>query len=74
MQKISGEVWEKDECRSKKAEEVRHGKRKDFRRGELLWKDTVKMLYEWNNKKFEKEYLKKVRRRIETDGRKDRIR
>jgi len=35
-------------------------KKKDFRRGELLWKDTVKMLYEWNNRKFEKEYLKKL--------------
>ena len=34
-------------------------KEKDFRKGELLWKDTVKMLYEWNNGKFEKKYLEK---------------
>ena len=35
-------------------------KEKDFRKGELLWKDTVKMSYKWNNGKFEKEYLKKL--------------
>ena len=33
---------------------------RDFRRGELPEKYTVKMLYEWNNRKFEDEYLKKL--------------
>ena len=33
---------------------------KDFRRGELLWKFTAKMLYGWDDGKFEKEYLKKL--------------
>jgi len=35
---------------------------KDFRRGELLEKYIAKILYEWNNKKFENEYLKKLER------------
>jgi len=35
---------------------------KDFRRGELLGKYTVKMLYEWDNGKFEEEYLRKLER------------
>ena len=33
---------------------------KDFRRGELLEKYIVKMLYEWDNKRFEDEYLRKL--------------
>jgi len=33
---------------------------RDFRRKELLEKFTVKMLYRWDNKKFEKEYLRKL--------------
>ena len=35
---------------------------KDFRRGELLGKYTVKTLYGWDNEKFEKEYLRKLER------------
>jgi len=34
----------------------------DFRRGELLGKFTVKMLYGWDNGKFEEKYLKKLER------------
>jgi len=29
---------------------------KDFRRGELLGKYTAKILYGWDNRKFEEEY------------------
>ena len=32
----------------------------DFKKGDLLRKYIAKMLYEWNNKKFKKEYLKKL--------------
>jgi len=32
----------------------------DFRRKELLEKYIAKMLYEWNNGKFEEEYLIKL--------------
>ena len=42
--------------RQKKLEE------RDFRRGELLGKYIAKMLYEWDNKKFKEEYLKKLER------------
>jgi len=36
--------------------------KKDFRRGELPEKYTAKMLYRWNDRKFEKEYLRKLKR------------
>jgi len=35
-------------------------KERDFRRGELLGKFTVKMLYRWDGGKFEEEYLRKL--------------
>jgi len=35
---------------------------KDFRRGELLGKFTAKILYGWNNRKFEEKYLRKLER------------
>ena len=37
-------------------------KERDFRRGELLGKYIVKILYGWDNGKFEKKYLKKLER------------
>jgi len=37
-------------------------KEKDFRKGKLPGKYVAKMLYGWNDKKFEKEYLKKLER------------
>ena len=36
--------------------------KKDFRRGELLGKFTAKMLYGWDDGKFEEEYLRKLER------------
>jgi len=35
---------------------------RDFRREELLGKFTVKMLYRWDDGKFEEEYLRKLER------------
>jgi len=35
---------------------------RDFRRGKLLGKYTVEMLYSWDNGKFEKEYLTRLER------------
>jgi len=35
---------------------------KDFRRGELPEKFMAKMLYGWDNGKFEEEYLRKLER------------
>ena len=37
-------------------------KAEEFRRGELLGRYTTKLLYRWDDKKFEKEYLKKLER------------
>jgi len=36
--------------------------KRDFRRRELSGKYTVKMLYRWDNEKFENRYLKKLER------------
>jgi len=36
--------------------------KRNFRREKLLENSIVKMLYRWNNEKFEKEYLKKLER------------
>ena len=33
---------------------------KNFRRGELLEKYMVRILYRWDNRNFENEYLKKL--------------
>jgi len=35
---------------------------KNFKRGKLLEKYIVKMLYRWDNEKFMKKYLKKLKR------------
>ena len=35
-------------------------KERDFRREELSGKFTAKMLYRWDNGKFEEEYLRKL--------------
>jgi len=35
---------------------------KEFRRNELPGRYTTKILFEWDNKKFEDEYLKKLER------------
>jgi len=37
-------------------------KEKDFRRRELPERYTAKMLYRWDDRKFEEEYLKKLER------------
>ena len=36
--------------------------KRDYRRGELLEKFMMRMLYGWDNGKFEEEYLKKLER------------
>jgi len=46
----------------RKQEKLDMAEEKDFRRGKLLGKFMAKMLYKWNNRKFEKEYLRKLER------------
>ena len=45
----------------KKGEEMKlNPEAEEFRRGELPGKYTVKLLYGWDDKKFDEEYLKKL--------------
>jgi len=46
----------------RRQEKLDKAKERDFRRKELLEKYIVKMLYKWDNQKFEKEYLRKLER------------
>jgi len=44
----------------RRQEKLDIAKEKNFKRGELLGKYTAKMLYGWDDGKFEEEYLKKL--------------
>jgi len=46
----------------RKQEKINMAEERDFRRGELPGKFTAKMLYEWDDGKFEEEHLEKVER------------
>jgi len=49
--------------RMKKGKEMKlNPEAEEFRRGELLGIYIMKLLYGWDNKKFDKEYLKKLER------------
>ena len=46
----------------RRQEKIDIAEESDFRRGELLGKFTAKMLYGWDDGKFEEENLKKLER------------
>ena len=46
----------------RRQEKIDMAEERDFRRRELLGKFTAKMLYGWDNGKFEEEYLRKLER------------
>jgi len=46
----------------RRQEKLDMAEERNFRREKLLGKYTVKMLYKWNDKKFEEKYLKKLER------------
>jgi len=46
----------------RRQEKIDIAEERDFRRGELPGKYTAKILYRWNNGKFEEEYLRKLER------------
>ena len=46
----------------RRQEKLEIAEEKEFRRGELPGKFTAKMLYGWDDEKFEEEYLKKLER------------
>ena len=60
--KVLEEFEERINAEIRKQEKLDRTEERDFRRGELLRKFTVRMLYGWNDGKFEKEYLKKLER------------
>ena len=69
MKEFKKEVREEEIKRVQMRKEKRKGKERAlnpkaevFRRSKLLGKYTVKILFGWNNRKFEDEYLKKLER------------
>jgi len=46
----------------RRQEKIDMAEERDFRRGELPEKFIAKMLYEWDDGKFEEEYLRKLER------------
>ena len=46
----------------RRQEKIDMAEERDFRRGTLLGKYTAKLLYRWDNEKFEAEYLRKFER------------
>ena len=57
-----GEFERRMSAEIKRQEKLDRMEKKDFRRGELLEKYTTKMLYGWDDVKFEEEYLRKLER------------
>jgi len=59
-ERFEEEIWR---IRIKKEKEMKlNPEAEEFRRGELLGKYTAKLLYRWDDKKFDEEYLKKLER------------
>ena len=56
------ESEERMDAEIRRQEKLNRAEEQDFRRGELLGKFTTRMLYRWDNRKFEKDYLKKLER------------
>ena len=56
------ELKERLNTEVRKQEKLDIAKERNFRRGELLEKYTAKLLYRWDDRNFEKEYLRKLER------------
>jgi len=54
--------YERMDTEIRRQEKLDRAEEQDFRRGELPGKFTMKMLYRWDDGKFEEEYLKKLER------------
>jgi len=55
----------------RRQEKLGLAEKRDFRRGELPRKYMAKMLYEWDNRKFENKYLRKLERNWQNWKKKD---
>jgi len=53
-----------DEFKGSLNAEVRQQEREEYKRSKLLGKYMARLLYRWNNGKFEAEYLKKLERNL----------
>ena len=60
--RVDRRIQREDECRSKEIREINMAEERHFIRGGLPGKFTVKMLYGWDDGKFEEEYLRKLER------------
>jgi len=56
------EFEERMNAEVRRQERIDMAEERDFRRGKLPGKFTAKMLYRWDDRKFEEEYLKKLER------------
>jgi len=59
---ILAEFEERMEAEVRKQKRINRVEERDFRREELPGKFMARMLYGWDNEKFEEEYLKKLER------------
>jgi len=60
VKEVLEEFEERMDAEIRRQEKIDMAEERDFRRGELPEKFTTKMLYRWDNRKFEEEYLKKL--------------
>ena len=60
MREALEEFKERMNVEVRRQEKIDMAEERDYRRGELLGKYTAKILYRWDNRKFEEEYLKKL--------------
>jgi len=64
VKKIVVKFEGKLDAKVRRQEKLNIVEEKDFRRGKLLGKYMMKILYKWDNGKFENEYLKKLERNL----------
>ena len=62
VKEVLVEFKERIEVEVRRQEKIDRAEERDFRRGELPEKFMARILYGWDNGKFEKEYLKKLER------------
>ena len=62
MKEVVAEFERRLNAEVQRQKKLDKAKRRGFRREELPEKYIAKMLYGWENRKFEKEYLRKLKR------------
>ena len=60
--KVLEEFEERVDIEVRRQEKINRAEKQNFRRGKLPGKFTAKMLYGWDDGKFEEKYLKKLER------------